>query len=518
MSNFNILVKNNFNILLGTLQGKKNRKPVVVAFIILLLGIIGIYSLYFFQAYSMFVGLGKIGLNKLVLFHGVLTSLSVMIIIGVMRVSGKQKHNDTNLLLSLPIKKVDIILSKILNKYIFDLFFSILLFSPFLILFLIFEAFTIKTLVLGILFILLIPLLSVGISYILDFIISRVLNKTRYANFFKSIISTFIFILVMALLLLKTSFYGSVKIETLEEYFKNRPITNFLLNYLLNPNLLNIIITILIFVVPFIIGTILFYINYGKSFSSYSSRYTDIKLNKTNNEFFALLKKDFNYYISTPAYVTNTIIGPILILIVAILVCTTGINKINSLFFTNFNKTSIVFFISIVYCAFIALSSISCSLISLEGKNFWILKTNPINEKKLFLSKALLNYFIVLPFLTLSIIILSIYLKVNFIEFLILFLIPNFYTIVYSFLGLYVNICLPKLDFVEETQVIKQSMSTLITMILGIILAIIPFGIYKLLKLNILITSLISVGFYLVVLSIILIILFTYGIKKFRKI
>ena len=517
MNNLSLLIKNNFNILLGSLQGKKNRKSTTIAFIILILGIIGIYAIYFLQAISMFNGLGKLGLNKLVLFHGILTSLSVMVIIGVMRVSGKQKHNDTELLLSLPIKKIDIVFSKILNKYLFDLFFSIVLFSPFLILYLIKEIFTVKILLCGLLLIFLFPLLSVGISYILDFIISRVLNKTRFSNLFKSIISTFVFNLIMALLLLKTSFYGTVKIDTLEDYFKNRPISNFLLNYVTNGNILNITITVISMVLPFILGIVLFYINYGKSFNLYTSK-INYKIKATNSEFRSLLKKDFSYYINTPSYVSNTIIGPVLMVIISILICTTGIDKINSVFFTNFDKTSIVFFISIILCLFSSLSVISCCLISLEGKNFWILKTSPVSEKKLFLSKSLLNYFIVLPFLIISIVVMSVYLKVNLLEFLILFLIPNIYLLIYSFGGLYINLCLPKLKWEEETQVVKQSLSTLLTMVLGLIVGLIPFGVYKFIKLNIMYSSLITIGIYLILLVVTFTLLFTDGIKKFRKI
>ena len=144
MSNLKILLKTNLNLMLGRLQGKKERKPTLIAFILLLLGGLGIFALYSYQAYSMFKGLGSLGLNNLCLFHAYLTALSVMVIIGVMRVSGNTKTSDSELLLSLPIKKRDIIISKTINKYLFDLFFSITLVLPYIVLYQIFTRISIK--------------------------------------------------------------------------------------------------------------------------------------------------------------------------------------------------------------------------------------------------------------------------------------------------------------------------------------------------------------------------------------
>ena len=44
MSNLKILLKNNFNLLLGRLQGKRKRKSTGVAILLLVLGMIGIFA------------------------------------------------------------------------------------------------------------------------------------------------------------------------------------------------------------------------------------------------------------------------------------------------------------------------------------------------------------------------------------------------------------------------------------------------------------------------------------------
>lgn len=45
-SNLKILLKNNFNILLGTLQGKKNRKSTTTAVTLLVFGVLAVLAIY----------------------------------------------------------------------------------------------------------------------------------------------------------------------------------------------------------------------------------------------------------------------------------------------------------------------------------------------------------------------------------------------------------------------------------------------------------------------------------------
>ena len=172
MSNLKILLKNNFNMLLGRLQGKKKREFSSVAIALLIAGSVGLIALYSLQSWGMFVGLGSHGLGKLLVFHGIITTLTTILIIGVMRVTAKTKGSDTDFLLSLPIKKRDIVISKLISEYLFDLFFCVMLLLPFIVMYEITApVFEINVLIFGIITVLFLPLLSVGISQIMKFII-----------------------------------------------------------------------------------------------------------------------------------------------------------------------------------------------------------------------------------------------------------------------------------------------------------------------------------------------------------
>lgn len=518
MYNFKILFKNNFNILLGRLAGKKQRKSTFVASMLLFIGVIGIVALYSLQAYSMFKGLGQLHLEKVCIFHAILTSLTVIVIIGIMRSSANQKNCDTDFLLSLPIKKSTIIISKTLNKYIFDFFFAFVLFAPYMVLYLIMAEFNLTLLILGILFIFVLPLLSVGISYICDFVITRLFNRMRLGNLFKSFTLLLLFVLVMGLMLIKTFTYGMADFNNLQAYFSDRPICNLILNFLFAPNVFNVLFVILGTFLPFLVGVSLYSLNYGKTFASYVSNNKNLKFSDGTNEFKMLYKKELNTYASTPAYIINTIIGAIMILVITIFICTMGYNGISNYFNLELPKSLITCILAFAFGFMLSTAPISASAISLEGKNFWLLKSTPINEKILFLSKISLHFSILEPAIVVSSILLTIFLHLPFLHFMTLLIVPTLINLIIAFGGLLINLWQPKLDYEDETKVVKQSLSVLITMVFGMIISALPYILYKIFTtLNIVNLIIISTCIYVIILITLIITLFTRGIKMFRE-
>lgn len=519
MNNLTILLKNNFKILLGQIAGKKKRKSTQLALGLLILGIVGIIAIYTAQAYSMFNGLAKLHLEKVCIFHAILTTICVICIIGIMRTSANQKTNDSDFLLALPIKKRDIVIAKTVNKYAFDFFFAFTLFVPFLVLYQILVDFNVKVLLLGLLFVILCPLLSVGISYICDFVISRLFNRIKFGNFLKSFVIILVFVLIMALMLTKTFTYGSANYADLESYFADRPITTLILSFLFDTNILNVLIVVLCAVIPFVVGIALYAINFGKTFACYSSTNKQLNFSHSNSTFKRLFKKELSTYTTTPAYFINTIIGPIVLLVVSIFVCSMGYGGICNYLGITASKNTIVGVLALLFCALCATSPISASAISLEGKKMWILKSAPVNEKQLFTSKAVVHLAVLEIPILLGATLISVFLKLNALQILTLSILPTLVNCILAFSGLLMNLWQPNLDWDNETKVVKQSLPVLLTMLLGVLLAVAPYGIFKLCKtLPLYVTLLISIALYLVILACAILLLYTRGVKLFRKI
>lgn len=519
MNNLKILFKNNFNILLGTLQGKKQRKSTIVATLFLILGAIGIFALYTLQAYSMFNGLGKMHLETVCMFHAVLTTLTVLVIIGIMRTTASSRASDADFLLSLPIKKSEIIISKTVNRYLYDFCFAFLLFVPYLVLYQVFAGFSAKVFFLGLAFLFLIPFVSVSISYLFDFVISRLFNRMRLGGLFKSFVLVFVFVLIMVLMLFKTFTYGTADFANLDAYFADRPVSNLVLQFMFSPNLVNILVVVLVPVLSFVLAVSLYAFDFGKTFASYSSSKTDLKFSSGNNTLSMLYKKELYSYATTPAYIINTIIGPIMILAFGIFLSTMGYDGVCNYLGTDLDKNVLAGLFAILFSVMCATAPISACSISLEGKNMWILKSSPINEKQLFLSKMLVHFSIVEPCILLSSNVLSIFMGFDFLQFAMVFVCPTLLNLIVCTLGILLNLLFPKFDFDNPTKVVKQSLPVLLCMVFGILLSAVGFGLFKLFpSLSIGVIFAILTAIYLLIVAVLLIVVFTKGVKMFRNV
>ncbi len=518
MSNLGILIKNYFNCFLSAFRGKKKKLSTISALAILVVCALLIVGAYSFEAYSMFAFKG-IKLFSLPLFHGIMITLTVLVLIGAMRVSGNPKSNDTDLLLSLPIKKIDIVIAKTLNKYLFDLAFTVFLFVPYLVLYQVFTKFSLAITICGVVATLILPLLSVGISYVYDFVITRIFNRLRVGAILKSLVSVFVFVLIMALMIIKTFTYGIADATSIDAYFADRFFSNLFLQFVLKQDVFATIFCVALCVLGFALGLYLFAVNFGKNIVGYSGKAGALKFSENMGGFRRLFKKELNFYASTPAYIVNTCIGSVMILVSGIIIAITGADGIGKMFGIVVEPDIIGVILALVFCFSASTVYITACSISLEGKNFWIIKTMPVSENAVFLSKILLNILFVSPFVLVSSTIATISLGISFKYFLVMTFAPIILNIALSVGGLLINLWLPKLDWEEETQVVKQGLSSLVTMILGMLVSIVPVALvlaFEALTLDAVI--IISFAIYILLGIVFSALLFTVGKKLYRKI
>ena len=516
MNNLKILLKNNINLMLGKLQGKRKRKSTYTAIFLLVLGIIGIYGLYFFQSWSLFYNLIGMGFGKLCVFHGIVTTITVLFAIAIMRVTGKTKGNDTDFLLSLPIKKRDIIISKISSQYIFDLFFSFALLSPFIILYEIYSPFSVSIIIFSLITIILLPFLSVGISQIMEYIVVRFFNRWKYGNVLKTLIPTALYLSLITLMIVKTSGYGLVQFENLDNYFQDRWLANKVLEFIFNQSLISILSVVGITILTAVFGIILKINTYGKNYGVYVSRNDKIELKQKESPYIRLFKKEIKSYFLNPAYLLNTIIGPILIIVSAVAISIIGVQNVLATFQLSIPYNELQFIFILIINFFISTTCISAVSLSLEGKNVWLIRSMPISAFQIFLSKLLVPVVIILPTLIFSAIVYSIILE-NILYGLIIFAIALLFLLLTDIIGLMINLWFPKLNWESETQVIKQSLSVLLSMVFNFILVIIPIVLYLVFKISIIAVALISIGIYISILILFICLLFSVGKKLLKK-
>jgi ABC-2 type transport system permease protein len=125
----------------------------------------------------------------------------------------------------------------------------------------------------------------------------------------------------------------------------------------------------------------------------------------------------------------------------------------------------------IAYC--MILCSPCSASISLEGKNLWILKSMPVDEKTIFMGKLGLGLVVTIPIGILSSIIIYIALGLSFVQWLVILLLTIACGMLSSTLGLMVNLMFPKIEFKSPTEVVKQSAASGISIFAGMFIVII---------------------------------------------
>ena len=118
----------------------------------------------------------------------------------------------------------------------------------------------------------------------------------------------------------------------------------------------------------------------------------------------SLARKELKRYFSSPIYMFNTSFGLLLCIIISIYLCFKG-QKIFDMILASYGFNSnvslpVLFYFFILFVG--AMTSISSSSISLEGKTINITKSLPIKEETILNSKILTCFIIELPFIFFS--------------------------------------------------------------------------------------------------------------------
>ena len=443
---------------------------------------------------------------------------------------------DDDLLLSLPLTKGTIIFIRILKFYVFELLYNSLFLLPIMISYIPFGNVSISYYVTSIIMLLLLPVIPIVLSCLIGMIMSSISSRFKHKNIVQTVIT-------MAVLLVV--FYFSFNIKGTESYLVNNidslneNISKFYYpagiygKLVSNFNIIDLIIFILINlgifgISIFILSKTYFKINTRlKSVSSNKkSGNKEISYNKSSVTI-SLIKKELKTFVSIPVFIINSGFGLVLFLALVVLL----VFKLDSLSVllekSNFeislskdiimNNLSIVILVLLIFTSF--MTSITNSVISLEGRNINILKSLPVKVKTILMSKVYACLLITTPVLLIGDIVLFIKCKTNIIEALLLVILSILMPLVSHLLGIIINLKHPKLDAENTAEVVKQSTSSFIAVMLGMFILMITIG------MSIAMATMLPAVIVLLILTIVFglidlilyLILKTVGVKNFNK-
>ncbi len=481
MSNTLLLIKNYFNSFLGNLSKRKGNAAKYGTGLVMLL-LMGLVSLYLFisLAISSVEESIKAGYPESSLYVTSSMALVFILLMTITKSSSPTKHKDDEILLSFPISKKSIVIAKVFYDYIFDLLIVGMTLLPSLIVYYVKVPSTSIMLILrGIVLIILLPMFSNALGYLIGLLFNFLTRKFRHFSIIQSLIT------IIAMLIFLIIYYGITVISTTDSLkgteiiYSIKPL-RWMVEFISVCDISSLMIIALISVIPFIISIILKSMLLGKTINSAKITNHIIKF-KQSTPLMSLYKNEVSRYFNLPVYVVNTMFGGILLIIISLTITilgTYGINIMDMLMtvgVTNIDK----YYIAIIIILFefsIATLSTTAASISLEGKNIWILKANPIAVKDIFLSKILLNMTVGIVPIILSTFIISF--NIGFSYFPILLLIFIISQFIVSVMGLICNLNYPKLEWESESTPIKQSMSVGLAFVYSFLVSLIPIFCY----------------------------------------
>ena len=340
---------------------------------------------------------------------------------------------DYDLLMSLPLKKEEIIISKVLVLYAFDLLYTILFMIPAYISFVLKVNVSFLFHLLFFITLFIIPILPTIISTILGTIITAITSKFKNKNIVNYALYILFFILYFYITIntktIEIVDYANIAKILVDKCNNIYPLTNVYLNIIQNYNIVSLLIYILIPIIVFIMFIKVlnkYFITINNKLSNHKKKgkYILTKLNK-NSKVKALYKKELKRYFKSPIYVTNTMIFPIMIIIMSILLVVSGVDKVGEMLEVPNFASGIALFIPFIMAMIMSMSPTTHSSISLEGKNLWIIKSIPVEIKEIFYSKIMVNLTITIIPILFSSTILSIFLELDVITIIYIFIIIN---------------------------------------------------------------------------------------------
>ena len=191
----------------------------------------------------------------------------------------------------------------------------------------------------------------------------------------------------------------------------------------------------------------------------------------------AMVKKELAHLKSSPMYMLNACMGIVFFLIVAAaLIIKRDLPEM--LFATMPEAAGQIGVIAVaVLCFAAATNIISAPSISLEGKTLWIAQSMPVRGGDALIAKACMHMIVCVPPGLIASAVCAVILKTNAVQ-TVLMLSPAVMTVFSALFGVTVNLHFPKFDWINETVVVKQSMSVMIAMFGGWGITVIPLLLY----------------------------------------
>lgn len=468
-------------------SGKGGRRIVLIAIAAVFIGL-----LFIFESGALTFGFASF-LPDGERFKALAISICMYVIVVLFLTIGSSRIlfgcADYDLLMSLPIKSSAVVLSKIAYVYIIDFLFALAFIVPAAVICGVMEGAVFVFTLCGVLYTFFIPLvpmsIGLGLGTLVAFIVSKIKNKTVVST-----IGAAIFFVIYYFIVFRTNDDDGSGFFAFFQSSAFAPVW-FIASGMAG-NLLGMAATL---VGSLLVGGFTLWCisaNYKTINLSISaktgggkfvmSRQNQGSLNKT------LFRRELKLFFSSASCIINTLIGPVLVLAMSVLFLVKG--GIGSFVDTSAGATTeeieqslstikeyLLSALPFLVVFFISAGTYASYSVSLEGKRLWVIKSLPIKAADVLRKKIGVSLLFSAPFALIATVLVGIGLKASVFDILFSCAIAVAYCVCDVTIALVVNMKFNFFDWRSEAEVVKRGSSVLISMLIGMVGALVMAGI-----------------------------------------
>ena len=380
---------------------------------------------------------------------------------------------DNDLLLSMPIKPWQILLSRMIPLLALDLLFSALVMVPAIVVYAVFVKFSALSLMLQLLGLIGIAFLAMAVTcllgWLLHLLISRMNKSLASVLFMVVFLGTYFGIYFNASNLLSAMTANSSSIaNTVQSWIW--PL--YALGTGCTGNILLLLAFLLIAALLFaIVCKFLSATFFRTTLSAGNQRKAHSKkqaAEKNNTPVGAIVRKEWRKFLNCPVYLTNMGMG----ILMTVAITAAGVIFRNKLLealnipgFSEFLADLLPLLICGMLAFTISTMCISTPSVSLEGPNLWILKSMPLSSKQILLAKLRFHILATVPVTTVCALVLAVAYGCNVLDIIFCSVVCGLLALLNGIIGMLTGLKWAKFDYISEIYPCKQSIAVIISML-----------------------------------------------------
>ena len=439
-------------------------------------------ALVFFYVGGLSYGLFKIGAGDVIPAYLVTISSLVIFFFATFKagnvIFGKHGYD---ILCSLPVSQKAVVFSRFLRMYVENLVLALVVMLPGTTVYAWFKQPGAAFYLIGVVSTLAIPLLPVAAATFIGALIKGIASRMKHKSLVEAGLTILIVLVIPSMISKLSGMEENITPEMLKELSstvlgilgKLYPPAIWLGMSMVDENILPCLgcigLFIAVFVAVILIVSACFHSICRHLFSTSAKHNYRMESLQRSSVQRALCKKELRRYFASGIYVCNTIVGPVLGMVFSATIFFVGVNKINEVLSVGIDIRGLIpFILAGVFCVMTTTST----SVSMEGKNWWIVKSLPIDTKTILDAKIMMNLILMFPCYLVSEVFLILALKPQALDLIWMLVIPALIMLFACVYGITINLHFPVLDWESEVSVVKQSASAMLGGMGGLILAI----------------------------------------------